>query len=194
MKILEEIKEIILAALPDAKTYVLDPQNDGTHLLALVISPSFRELSRIEQQQLVMQPLSSKFSTSLHALALSVPKSGKKKNIYTTEYHRKMNDTESIQEEIRKDIAANKIILYMKGTKSAPQCGFSAHVVDLLNRTNCDYVTRNVLENPALREGIKIFSNWPTVPQLYVNAQFIGGCDIISEMHEDGELEEALGK
>jgi monothiol glutaredoxin len=76
----------------------------------------------------------------------------------------------------------------MKGTKFAPQCGFSAQVVQILNDLGISYETRDVLQDDALRQGIKEFTDWPTVPQLYVNATFIGGCDIVMELYETGEL------
>ena len=93
---------------------------------------------------------------------------------------------------IRNDITANKVMLYMKGTPNFPQCGFSARVVQILNHLGVNYATANVLEDLALRDGIKQFSQWPTVPQLYVAGEFVGGCDIITEMFQSGELETLL--
>ncbi|MCS6972755.1 MAG: Grx4 family monothiol glutaredoxin [Turneriella sp.] len=95
---------------------------------------------------------------------------------------------EEKKKEIERDIRENKIILYMKGTKEFPQCGFSARVVQILNRYGVDYVTRDVLTDPVLREAIKQYSDWPTLPQLYINGQFIGGCDIVTEMDQKNEL------
>jgi monothiol glutaredoxin len=97
-----------------------------------------------------------------------------------------------IDARIHNDIAANKVMLYMKGTPNFPQCGFSARVVQILNHLGVNYATANVLEDPALRDGIKQFSQWPTVPQLYVAGDFVGGCDIITEMFQSGELETLL--
>lgn len=96
----------------------------------------------------------------------------------------------NIADQIQSDITANPVVLYMKGTKDMPMCGFSATVVQILNTLDVDYVDRNVLEDAALRQGIKDFTNWPTIPQLYVNGEFIGGCDIVREMYESGELQE----
>ncbi len=93
---------------------------------------------------------------------------------------------------IEADIAANPVMLYMKGNKQFPQCGFSARVVQILNHMGIDYTTANVLEDAALRDGIKQFSNWPTIPQLYVKGEFVGGCDIVTEMFQSGELAEML--
>jgi len=94
---------------------------------------------------------------------------------------------------IETEIRNNKIVLFMKGTRLSPQCGFSARVVSILDLYNIDYKTHNVLESDALRQGIKDYSEWPTIPQLYVDGQFIGGCDIVCELAESGELNEILG-
>jgi monothiol glutaredoxin len=96
------------------------------------------------------------------------------------------------QEMIQNQIQTNPVVLYMKGTSQFPQCGFSSKAVSLLKACNVTFVTVNVLEEPEIRQGIKDFSNWPTVPQLYVNGNFIGGSDIMSEMYESGELQTLL--
>ncbi len=101
-----------------------------------------------------------------------------------------MSDT--IATRIQSDIAANRVMLFMKGNALFPQCGFSARVVQILTHLGAPFQTANVLEDPALREGIKAFSNWPTVPQLYVDGEFVGGCDIVTEMFQSGELETML--
>ena len=93
------------------------------------------------------------------------------------------------KEQIDQDIKANDIILFMKGDKLGPQCGFSAQVVQILNDLDIEYVTQNVLEDENLRQGIKEYSDWPTIPQLFVKGEFVGGCDIITEMFQSGELE-----
>lgn len=96
----------------------------------------------------------------------------------------------TIQDKIKQQIAENPIILYMKGTAQFPQCGFSGQAVKLLRTCGVnDFATVNVLEDPEIRQGIKDFSNWPTIPQLYVRGEFIGGCDIMTEMYESGELQ-----
>ena len=91
---------------------------------------------------------------------------------------------------IQKDIADNDVVLFMKGTPQFPQCGFSAAVVQVLNHLGVQYKGVNVLADNNLRQGIKEFSNWPTIPQLYVKGEFIGGCDIVREMAEKGELQD----
>ena len=97
-----------------------------------------------------------------------------------------------IQKKIGQQIEENPIILYMKGSKEAPQCGFSAQVVNILNYYRVEYETVDVLLDPEIRQGIKDYSQWPTLPQLYVNGNFIGGCDICTDMHVNGELGEIL--
>ncbi len=89
---------------------------------------------------------------------------------------------------IAKTVAEYPVVLFMKGVPEQPQCGFSAQVVKLLNQIDVDYVAVNVLQDDGLRQGIKAFSNWPTIPQLYVKGEFVGGCDIVREMYETGEL------
>ncbi|MYI73380.1 MAG: Grx4 family monothiol glutaredoxin [Candidatus Dadabacteria bacterium] len=97
-----------------------------------------------------------------------------------------------IQKKIGRQIEENPIILYMKGSKEMPQCGFSAQVVNILNYYGVDYETVDVLLDPKIRQGIKDYSQWPSLPQLYVNGNFIGGCDICTDMHVNGELGEIL--
>jgi monothiol glutaredoxin len=99
----------------------------------------------------------------------------------------------SAQETIRDQIAQNRVVLYMKGTPQFPQCGFSATVAEILKRSGVnEYFSVNVLEDPEIRQGIKEFANWPTIPQLYVNGEFVGGCDIVREMYASGELQKML--
>ncbi len=94
----------------------------------------------------------------------------------------------SATDRIQTEITTNPVMLYMKGNAMFPQCGFSARVVQILQHVGVPFATANVLEDAELREGIKEFSNWPTIPQLYVKGEFVGGCDIITEMYQSGEL------
>jgi monothiol glutaredoxin len=91
--------------------------------------------------------------------------------------------------EIDEQVKNNKIVVYMKGTPSMPMCGFSAATVQVLDSYDIPYASVNVLEDPGIREGIKQYSSWPTIPQVYINGEFVGGCDIVREMHASGELE-----
>ncbi len=93
---------------------------------------------------------------------------------------------------IKDDVTENDVVLFMKGTPVFPQCGFSAAVVQVMSHLGVKFKGINVLEDPGLRQGIKDYSSWPTIPQLYVKGEFVGGCDIIREMFESGELQELL--
>ncbi len=96
----------------------------------------------------------------------------------------------TVADRIRHDISENDVVLYMKGSSVFPQCGFSAAVVQVLGQLDVKYKSFDILTDPSLREGIKEFSNWPTLPQLYVKGEFVGGCDIVREMYQTGELAE----
>ena len=101
----------------------------------------------------------------------------------------------SIQDVIKKQVGENRVVLYMKGTPDFPQCGFSANAVGILRACGVnDIYTVNVLENPEIRQGIKEYANWPTIPQLYVNGEFVGGSDIMTEMYKSGELKKLIEK
>jgi monothiol glutaredoxin len=99
---------------------------------------------------------------------------------------------QDVQDWIGKQIAASDVVLFMKGTKDMPQCGFSMQVAQILNHLGVDFKDINVLEDMSVREGVKTYSNWPTVPQLYVKGEFVGGCDIVREMFQAGELQDML--
>jgi monothiol glutaredoxin len=100
---------------------------------------------------------------------------------------------DGLRERIKSTIEASRIVLFMKGSKHFPQCGFSAHVVGILKQHAVDFRDVNILSDPELRQGLKEYSNWPTYPQLYVNGKLVGGADIVSSLHESGELGGVLG-
>ena len=104
-----------------------------------------------------------------------------------------MSLSPELRERITQLVQSNAVFLFMKGNRQQPQCGFSAGVVGMLDGLSCAYETFDVLSDPDVREGIKEFSSWPTIPQLYVNGEFMGGSDIVQEMFETGELQKALG-
>jgi monothiol glutaredoxin len=100
----------------------------------------------------------------------------------------------SIQDTIREQVGSNKVVLYMKGTPQFPQCGFSANAASILKACGVsDYLAVNVLADPEIRQGVKDFSNWPTIPQLYINGELVGGSDIMTDMYQKGELQKMLG-
>jgi monothiol glutaredoxin len=101
----------------------------------------------------------------------------------------------SIQDTIRDQVTGNRVVLYMKGQPEFPMCGFSATATQILKACGVtDYLAVDVLVDPEIRQGIKEYAKWPTIPQLYVNGEFVGGCDIMREMYEAGELQQLLGK
>jgi monothiol glutaredoxin len=101
----------------------------------------------------------------------------------------------SVQDTIRQQVTANPVVLYMKGSPQQPMCGFSATASQLLKMCGAESLfTVDVLQNPEIREGIKTYANWPTIPQLYVNGEFIGGCDIMREMYQSGELQKLIAE
>ena len=101
---------------------------------------------------------------------------------------------EGIKSRIEKEISSNDVVLFMKGTPVFPQCGFSSMVSQVLSHIGVEFKGVDVLAEPTLRDGIKSFSDWPTIPQLYVKGEFVGGCDIVKEMYENGELQELFNK
>ena len=104
-----------------------------------------------------------------------------------------MNLDPATRQRIDELVQKNRVLLFMKGERGNPQCGFSATVVQILDSLIPDYATVDVLRDPAIREGVKLYSSWPTIPQLYIDGEFQGGCDIVREMYASGELQEKLG-
>ena len=102
------------------------------------------------------------------------------------------NDIPSIEEQIRETVTGTEVVLFMKGNANFPQCGFSGRAVQILQSLETEFVTVDVLSNDTVRQGIKEYSNWPTIPQLYVKGEFVGGSDIMTEMYESGELKDTL--
>lgn len=100
----------------------------------------------------------------------------------------------SIQDQIKQELAGNDVVLFMKGTPQSPMCGFSSQVVQMLDYLGVPYKGINVLEDEGVRQGVKDYANWPTIPQLYVKGEFVGGCDIIREMFQTGELATQLSE
>ena len=174
---LKEIEKHIKEALPDALVEIQDLAGDGNHYSATITSSKFSGKSKIEQHKMVYNSLKGKMGNELHA------SSDKNKGAI-------MDD--QIKNLIQNHIDNNDVCLFMKGTPDAPQCGFSMAVANLLKILEVNYKGVNVLEDQSLREGIKTFSDWPTIPQLYVKKEFVGGCDIVKEMYENGELKKVF--
>lgn len=100
-----------------------------------------------------------------------------------------MKSPEQVQNQIAQDVSQNKILLYVKGNRQAPQCGFSKAVMDVFEHIGQPFETRDVLSDPDIRDGIKRFTNWPTIPQVFIDGKFVGGCDIVRDLFQSGELE-----
>ena len=179
-----EIEALIKTAFPDAKITIEDLAGDNDHFAATVVSEAFRGVSRVRQHQMVYAALQGRMGGTLARSGLANRSS--RIRIYF------MNNP--VFAEIQSQIDANPVLLFMKGTPMFPQCGFSARVIQILKHAGVPFKTVNVLEDQEIREGIKAFSNWPTIPQLYVKGEFIGGCDIITEMYQSGELQTLLAE
>lgn len=107
---------------------------------------------------------------------------------------RSLSVSHDLHSRIQADVTDNAVVLYMKGTPAAPACGFSSLICQILLKLNIPFVSRNVLEDLELRQGIKDFTNWPTIPQLYIHGEFVGGCDIVKDMYASGELQALFAK
>lgn len=186
-----EIERLIRESFPDAEIKIEDLAGDGDHYAATIVSEAFRDKSRVAQHQLVYDALKGQMGGALHALALKTSAPTQPTESEEEKELHQMNEQE-IQDWIRRQVANNDVVLFMKGTQQAPQCGFSAQTAYILNHLGVDFKDINVLEDMAVREGIKVFSNWPTIPQLYVKGEFVGGADIVREMFQAGELQELL--
>ena len=208
-----EIERLIKAKFPDALVEIRDLAGDGDHYAAHVVSAQFKGKSRVQQHQMIYEALGGRMGGALHALGphhcgavaagasdreltsrrqsthCALERAGARPaDKRTFEGAQMSNPQQDVQDWIRKTVAANDVVLFMKGNKNMPQCGFSAQVDHILRALGIDYKDINVLQDMAIRDGIKAYSNWPTIPQLYVKGEFVGGCDIVREMLEAGEL------
>ena len=184
-----EIERLIKEALPDAQVTIEDLRGDGDHYAALIVSSAFAGKTRVQQHQIVYQALQGRMGTALHALALTTAAPNRTSAL--ARGTSQMNEN-PVFTRIRQEITDNPVVLFMKGTPMFPQCGFSAAVVQALTNMGVKFKGIDVLTDPGLREGIKQFANWPTIPQLYVGGEFVGGCDIVREMYQSGELQQLL--
>ena len=174
---IKEIETLIKESLPDATIEIQDWAGDSNHYSATITSDKFSGISKIEQHKMVYNSLKGKMGNELHALAIKT---------------RRNKMDQPTKDLINNEITNNEVCLFMKGTPDAPQCGFSMAVSNMLKILEVNYKGINVLESQSLREGIKEFSDWPTIPQVYIKGEFVGGCDIVKEMYESGELKKIL--
>ena len=187
MLTLQQIKEKIEVGLPGAQVEILDPRKDGIHLKAIVTYDGFQGKSLIEQHQMVYDTLKEELKEELHALALETRSTSEQVSEKGERELKK--DKNPIFNRIRELINSSKVFLFMKGNPEFPQCGFSMQVIQVLNQLNSEYKSFDVLSEDSIRQGIKDYSNWPTIPQLYIDGKFIGGCDITVELYQKGELQ-----
>ena len=171
----KQIQAKIMSGLPGAKVHVSTA--DDVHFEAEVIYAGFRGQSLLAQHQMVYAAVADLMADQIHALSL--------KTAVPTDDQDQVRD---VQGEISQLIDQYEVVLFMKGLPASPMCGFSAQVSGLLQQLGWDFHAVDILADEQVREGIKQFSQWPTIPQLYVRGQFIGGCDIVMEMHQSDQL------
>jgi monothiol glutaredoxin len=192
---LHAIKEILLKQMPDAKVEIIDTVGDGNHFEATIVSDIFLNKNDIQRHKIVYDALGSIVGNELHALSINTKtfteEGNNPHNTTNTSIKDLYNDTLKKLDEV---IHKYDIILFMKGTKLAPMCGFSATVCNILNSLDVQFEDVNVLSSEEIRENIKVYSNWPTIPQLYIKGEFIGGCDIVRNMYSEGTLSDLLKK
>ena len=193
-----EIEKLIREALPDARVTIEDLRGDGDHYAAHVVSAQFKGKTRVQQHQMVYQALKAGWAASFtrwhcRPRCPRVERQERPSNARSSraEGVERMSDNPVFQQ-IERELSGSDVVLFMKGSPVFPQCGFSAAVVGVLSHLGVRFKGVDVLQDPALRQGIKEYSSWPTIPQLYVKGEFVGGCDIVREMYETGELEQVL--
>jgi monothiol glutaredoxin len=184
----EEIKQRIEAAIPGAQAEVEDWTGGGDHFKATVTAQAFAGRSRIEQHKLVYEVFGAEIGGPIHALSLKT-QSPQQPGAAT------MSDTDQnqIRDAIGQAISEHEVILFMKGTPEAPACGFSARTVAALQALEAPFAAVDVLPDPRIRQELSAISQWPTIPQLFVKGELVGGCDIVLEMYESGDLARTLG-
>ena len=180
----EELKSRIEAGIPGA---VASVTGDGHHFNAVVSASAFAGMPRIAQHRLVYDVFGSSLGRP-HPRTLN-------SDSHFCNGGLPMSDaaTNPMREAIQEAISENPVILFMKGTPEAPACGFSARTVSMLQTVGAQFAAVDILPDPRIRQELSVLSNWPTIPQLFVNGELVGGCDIVTEMYESGELPETLG-
>ena len=195
----EDIADMIRAAIPDAEVEITDLAGDGDHYAARVVAESFRGMSRVAQQRAVYAALGGRMGGVLHALQLTsaVPNYPQTFIMRAALCGRRPTGldqpmTDAVHQRIAEIVNSSDVVLFMKGTPLFPQCGFSSRAVAILDHLGVAYESVDVLQDQLVRQGIKAFSDWPTIPQLYVKGEFVGGSDIMMEMYEAGELQQLM--
>ena len=185
-----EIEALIKAALPDAEVEIEALVDDGDHYLARVTSAAFAGKSRVQQHKLVYEALGGPDGRRAARLATGDRRS---------QLNRRRKSTVQVRQPCpiptsasAKIVNDHDVVLFMKGTPLFPQCGFSSRAIAILDHCGVAYESVDVLQDMEIRQGIKAFSDWPTIPQLYVKGEFVGGSDIMMEMYQAGELQQLL--
>lgn len=186
-------------------TYNIPPKNTSMNRLILASRRGVRSLTRCSEVALASSSCGGIFIVSREPSSLPLwqqHNTTTSRTLSTDSSHddfapkKKVDlsksDNDEMHDMIDSHVKSNRIMLYMKGSPSQPMCGFSATVVSILKKSGADFSSVNVLDYPEVRDGVKKYSQWPTIPQLYVNGEFIGGCDIVKDMNESGELEKLL--
>lgn len=208
---ISELEQLIIKAFPNSnQVKVIDTVGDGNHLEATIVSSDFENKSSVQRHKMVYDALGRIVGREIHALSLIVKtpqENGNTQQPNTAPLHKPsatddhsfanntpsdINPSNSILTKIDQAVKNNNVVLFMKGDKEMPMCGFSGLAVQVLDLLGVDFEGVNVLSSEELREGIKEYSNWPTIPQLYIKGKFIGGADIIREMYGNGQLANAF--
>lgn len=192
---LKTLKNLIQEQFDGAKVEIIDTVGDGNHLQAHVIYDGFSGKSNTERHKMIYDTLGSVVGNEIHALSL-ITETKKEHNEQQHNSTFSQYDNYNLNDETLVKLAdfinSKDVLLFMKGNKEQPMCGFSAQVSNILQHIGVNYEAINVLEDAIVREKIKEYSNWPTIPQLYIKGHFIGGCDIITTMYQSGELQKLI--
>ncbi len=189
---IKEITRMLENTFLEGKVSVTDPSGDGYHLEATVIYDGFSGKTPIQRHKMVYDALGNIVGNELHALALNTY-TNKELEGHKADYISQSDSTpkkfdDEMLEKIDNVIKNNDVVLFMKGTKVSPMCGFSATTVHILSVLEINFLDIDVMADYKIRDKIKIYSNWPTIPQLYIKGVFVGGCDILKEMYLNKEL------
>ncbi len=186
----EDIQKRIKENYPMCQVLVKDLTGTENYWQIHISTPEFKDLQVIEQHRQIKSLFKKELKTGeIHALSLKTSPSNN-----THKGENPMNLNQETKTKIENVLNQKKIVLFMKGTPEAPQCGFSAKVVEILNACDVEFSSINVLDDDKIREGVKVYGNWPTIPQLYVSKNLIGGCDIVMDMFQSGELQKILNR
>ncbi len=212
---LNAVKELLLKELPDADIKIYDSVGDGNHFEATIVSNKFVNKTNIQRHKMVYDALGSIVGNEMHALSLDTKTfsentsnnpNTKNDTLNTIDnivddsnfmhsYNNSTNETSNdVLKKIDEVVKNYPVVLFMKGTKASPMCGFSSVVCQILLSLGVEFEDINVLSSEEIRENIKIYSQWATIPQLYIKGVFIGGCYIVRGMFEDNSLQELLKK